>query len=203
MHPDDAQFPCRIPVGLLRELAEVVVATIFQTSTPGLIVRTRVSDLPPQDRWLERLRLNALGCLALDNPALAKAMVEKGYDAPECQAALDREWRAFMVVGGYPTPAIDPDNNVLFALIILEDVILIEQVQAKRGGHHGGWGLVKTLVSRLVPWAKAYAIPAIRANATNEVSARLFEREGFVETKSDLFAETGKSRKFLRREVEL
>lgn len=61
----------------------------------------------------------------------------------------------------YPTPTVDLENNLLFALLILENTIVIELVQSKRNGRPGGWKLIQILVDRLVPLANAYSILAM------------------------------------------
>lgn len=200
-HPFDQEYPCRIPRDTLHELATVIVTTVFGTETPNMIMETGVSRLSPADRWPERAALGATACLALEDPSLARIMAEYGYDSPECKAALAEKWCGLMIVGAYPTQVVDPANHVYFALLILEDAIHVELVQSKRNGQSGGWRLIHALICRLLPWARAYDIGRISAVAINERAARLFQREGFEEVKTDLFVESLKFKMALRLAV--
>lgn len=85
----------------------------------------------------------------------------------------------FLWLVASPMRPLDPDNSCCVKLIILRDAILLENIQAKRDGTFGGWGLLDKTIAGLRDVAAGFEINRIKAIATNERIYRAFLRRGF------------------------
>lgn len=199
LHPYDQLFPWCLPSGALLPLVAPVVETVFPAGTPRLVLYNQVSKIQDRDEWATRIVHNTVARLSLDDSALAQAAVAKGINAPECQTAFRTHWRGFVMAAAYPTQTIDFENYVLFAFILLQDTILIEQVKSHRNGNPGGWNLIRILTHHLVACSSGLGVRSLHTNANNPHSAALFEKNGFSELPTELFQSPVKFRKHLVR----
>lgn len=201
LHPYDRLFPWCLPTAALMPLVAPVVETVFPTGKPRLVLYTQVSQVQKPDEWANRIVLNTIARISLDDPALAKVAELRGINAPECQTALRAHWRGFVMAAAYPTETVDFANYVLFALIFLKDTVLIEQVQSQRNGKPGGWNLIQILVIHLASCTGALGVRSLHTSATNPRAATLFAKNGFTELQTDLFRAPVKFRMHLARPV--
>jgi hypothetical protein len=104
-----------------------------------------------------------------DNAAALDLMVGKVYAC----------FQFFLWIVAGPTRPLDPENSCCVKLIVLKDAILLENIQAKRGGTFGGWRLLDKTIAGLREVAVGLQIGRIKAVATNERIYRAFLRRGF------------------------
>lgn len=85
----------------------------------------------------------------------------------------------FLWVIAGPRQSLDSENACSVKLIVLNDAILLENIDARHDGKPGGWGLLDKTISALRELAAALQINRIKAIATNERVYRAFLRRGF------------------------
>ena len=78
-----------------------------------------------------------------------------------------------------PARPLDMNESCYVKFIVLSDVILLENVQAKHAGGYGGFGLVDKTIAGLREVAEAFGIRRIKAVATNERVYAAFLKRGF------------------------
>jgi hypothetical protein len=104
-----------------------------------------------------------------DDPAAAKLIMGKVRAA----------FRFFLWALASPTQPLSLENCCCIKFILLSDVILLENIHAKRDGAFGGWGLLDKTIAGLRDVAQGFGISRIKAVATNERVYGAFLRRGF------------------------
>jgi hypothetical protein len=104
-----------------------------------------------------------------DDPAAAQLIMGKVRAA----------FRFFLWALASPTQPLTPENFCCIKFIVLSDVILLENIHAKRDGAFGGWGLLNKTIAGLRDVAEGFGISRIKAIATNERVYGAFVRRGF------------------------
>jgi hypothetical protein len=85
----------------------------------------------------------------------------------------------FLWILASPARPLDLENCCCLKLIVLNNAILLENIQAKRDGVFGGWGLLDKTIAGLRDVASGFEINRIKAIATNERVYRALLRRGF------------------------
>jgi hypothetical protein len=104
-----------------------------------------------------------------DDPTAAQLIMGKVHAA----------FRFFLWALASPTQPLSLENCCCIKFILLSDVILLENIHAKRDGAFGGWGLLDKTIAGLRDVAQGFGISRIKAVATNERVYGAFLRRGF------------------------
>jgi hypothetical protein len=106
-----------------------------------------------------------------DDPVAAQLIMGKVHGA----------FRFFLWALASPTQRLTPENSCVLKFIVLSDVILLENIHAKRDGAFGGSGLLDKAIAGLRDVAGGFGISRIKAVATNERVYGAFLRRGFLD----------------------
>src|SRR5207248_4980965 len=92
---------------------------------------------------------------------------------------VDAAFQFFLWLVAGPTRPLTPDNQCVIKLMVLQDVILLEEIHARKDGSPGGWGLLDKSLEGLRDVAAKFEIDRVKTIATNERVYRAFLRRGF------------------------
>lgn len=158
----------------------------FQTGTNILANDfTRMSESDVVD-WGIRCWANTVAHLCETDAAIRSIVATHDSclpDNPSAQEAImgrvHAEFLFFLWVLAGPTRPLNMANSCYIKLIVLRDVILLENIQAKRDGAFGGWGLLDKTIAGLRDVASGFEIRRIKSIATNDRVYQAMLRRGF------------------------
>ena len=141
--------------------------------------------------WGPRIWVNTVAHLA-ENDSEVRAMVQvHGSGMPTEEGPrlrlMEKVHKAFVFflwIVASPTRPLDQQNYCVLKLIILDDTILLETIEAVRNGVPGGWGWLDMAIAGIRDIGDAFAIRRIKAIATNERVYQALLRRGFGDTPS-------------------
>jgi hypothetical protein len=137
--------------------------------------------------WATQLWANTISELANTDEELGKAFREGGGLVPTDPATvklykrkLAERFHFFVWIFGWGAAVGDTTNCFTARLIVLDGVIRIEDIQSKRNGLAGGWGLLDAVVDgvRLIAGATGQRVKTV---ATSDKIELAFRRRGFVD----------------------
>lgn len=145
----------------------------------------------PADRigpWAAQLWCNAISELALADETLGKVFRSGQGFVPTDPSAiilykrcLAERFHFFAWIYGWGGAPGDTANCFTARLVSLDHVILIENLESKRNGESGGWGLLDAVVEGLRPIANATG-QRMKTVATNARVEAAFRRRGFADS---------------------
>lgn len=145
----------------------------------------RMSDADVAE-WGMRCWANTLAHLC-ETDAQVRAAIQKHQtylpnDSKALELLIEKVRGAFVVFAwiiASPVRPLDMNESCYVKFIVLSDVILLENIQAKHAGINGGWGLLDKTIAGLREVAEAFGIRRIKAVATNERVYAAFLKRGF------------------------
>lgn len=150
-----------------------------------------------------RIWANAISELACVDEELGEALREgAGFvpSDPKRQALynrkMDERFRFFAWIFGWGGAVGDANNCYTVRLLVLDSVIRIEDLQAKRNGEPGGWGLLNATVEAVRLFALRNG-QRLKTTATNTRIENGFRRLGFATAPDASLAEHGPNAKHL------
>ncbi|HWA25976.1 MAG TPA: hypothetical protein VG734_09960 [Lacunisphaera sp.] len=136
--------------------------------------------------WGARCWTNTLNHLSEVDPAVRQVFTKHLSFMPDDDEARQllmqkayAAWRFFLWVHVSPSKHFDPENYCTCRLIVLDQVILLEDLSAKRNGQFGGQGLLDKSLAGIRDLASSCEIKRIKAVATNERVYRALRKRGF------------------------
>lgn len=136
--------------------------------------------------WGPRMWVNTLSHLAVSDAEVRAIPVDHGSSMPEDEAARVTLMRKvhtafvfFLWIVASPTRPADPRNMCVLKLVLLQDAILMENINAIRDGAAGCWGWLDKSIAGIREIGDAFEIRRIKAVATNERVYRAFLKRGF------------------------
>jgi len=145
----------------------------------------RMSDTDVTD-WGTRCWANTVAHLCESDADVRTVIRVHRSTLPDDTATLElimskvrAAYRFFLWVLASPARPFSMENSCYIKLIVLNNVILLENIQAKREGAFGGWGLLDKTIAGLRCLAAGFEIRRIKAIATNERVYGAFLRRGF------------------------
>lgn len=145
----------------------------------------RMSD-PDVTDWGSRCWANTVAHLCEDDAEIREVLRLHESTLPDDAKALESimgkvhaSFRFFLWILASPVRPFTIENSCYTKLIVLSDVILLENIQAKRDGAFGGWGLLDKTIAGLRDVAAGFDIRRIKAVATNQRIYGAFFRRGF------------------------
>lgn len=145
----------------------------------------RMSDSDVTD-WGMRCWANTVAHLCGTDAEVRTTFLLHKTTLPNDGAALElfmgkvrSAFRFFLWILTSPERPFTMENSCYIKFIVLKDAILLENIQAKREGRFGGWGLLDKIIDGLREVAAGFEISQIKAIATNERVYRALLRRGF------------------------
>lgn len=139
------------------------------------------------ESWASQLWTNTISELAATDADLGKAFRDGGGFVPTDPSTVNlykrklaERFHFFVWIYGWGKAIGDATNCFTARLIILDGVIRIEDLQAKRNGQPGGWGLMDAVVDSIRQIAAATG-QRVKTVATNDQVERAFRRRGFID----------------------
>ena len=136
--------------------------------------------------WGPRIWANTVAHLAVSDPAVRSILLEHQSSMPQAESArlllMQKVYSAFVFflwIVASPARPLDPQNCCVLKLIVLQDVVLLENINALQSGTAGGWGWLDKSIAGIRQIGDVFGIRRIRAVATNERVYRAFLRRGF------------------------
>jgi hypothetical protein len=158
----------------------------FVTGTNALYSRFQVLTDAQIAEWGPRIWANTVSHLAASDPEVRAILLEHHSSMPEAEGArvflMQKVYNAFVFflwIIASPSRPSDPQNCCILKLIILQDAILLENINAVRNGTAGGWGWLDKAIAGTREIGEAFEIRRIKAVATNERVYRAFLARGF------------------------
>lgn len=158
----------------------------FSTGINALYLRCQNLPAAEVANWASRIWANTAAHLATVDPAVRAVLLEHRSSLPEVESArtllMEKIYAAFMFflwILASPTRPLDPSNCCVLKFIALQDVILLENINASRAGTAGGWGWLDKSIAGLREIGEAFDIRRIKAVATNERVYQAFLKRGF------------------------
>jgi hypothetical protein len=151
-------------------------------------VRCEIASIPADavTEWAVRCYSNTLEHLSENDDEVRAALIRYSSYLPHDEATrvmlaekVYANFTFFLWLHLSPSHPLDANNCCILKFIVLEDVILLENVNAVRDGNAGGWGWIDKVLAGLRDVAKAFEIRKIKAVATNERIYQALLRRGF------------------------
>lgn len=151
-------------------------------------VRCEVASIPDAavTEWAVRCYSNTLEHLSETDADVQAALIRYRSYLPVDEATrlmfaqkVYANFSFFLWLHLSPSRPLDPNNCCALKFTVLEDVILLENVNAVRAGNAGGWGWIDKVLAGLRDVAKAFRVRRIKAVATNERIYQALLRWGF------------------------
>ncbi len=158
-----------------RECGALVLQRLnFTAGTNSVFSKIQTLTDAQISEWGPRIWANTVSHLATIDPEVRAILHTHRSSMPEAETArlqlMEKVYRAFIFflwVVASPARPLDPQNCCLLKLIILEDAILLENINALRDGTPGGWGWLDNAIAGTREIAEAFDIRHVKAVATN------------------------------------
>lgn len=158
----------------------------FTAGTNSCYSKIQLLTDPQITDWGPRIWANTVSHLTTADPEVRAILQTHQSNMPQDESArlrlMEKVFNAFVFflwIVASPARPLDPQNCCLLKLIILQDAILLENINALRDGTPGGWGWLDMAVAGTREIAEAFEIRRIKAVATNERIYGGFLARGF------------------------
>lgn len=166
--------------------ARVLQRLEFVSGTNSLCAKMQVLTDAQIAEWGPRVWANTVSHLAVSDAEVRGILVQHGSSMPEDETArlvltqkVHTAFVFFLWIVASPTRPPDPQNICVLKLILLQDAILLENIDAIRNATAGGWGWLDKAIAGTREIGDAFGIRRIKAVATNERVYRAFLKRGF------------------------
>lgn len=141
------------------------------------------------ESWVQQCWINTITEIVVTNPQMEQIFGRNGGYAPRDPATMAlyqqkfaEHFRYSAWIVGWGGAVGDMSNCFTVRLLSLKAVIRIEDVQAKRNGASGGWGLLRATIDGVRETAAANG-QKVKAMSTSDRVEKIFRAHGFVDEK--------------------